>query len=184
MAEYDLGVGEFVNIAESILNFMKYENLSMDDISYITVKDVGKYYTKGIYYTDYEKDESGRKEYLVKDIQKFFSSAERCQNNADFAIPFCIYFKDETRFIYEPDSDFYGMNICIISKPHPPVETKEIGNSMIRDDWYELVLDDLKMKSDHDELLKNAFSRGFIKDLIKEYLITDYKGFKEEDFPE
>ncbi len=175
MTVYDLGVGEFKNVTERILKFMEDENLSMEDISHITVKNPGKYYT------NYEDE---RKEYLVTDIQKFFSSAERCQTSADFAIPFCIYFKDGSRFIYEPDDYFYEMDICIIPKASSPTETKEIGNSMIRDDWYDLVLNNLKMKADRDELLKNAFSRGFIKDLIKEYLITDYKGFKEEDFPE
>lgn len=175
MTVYDLGIGEFKNVTERILKFMEDENLSMEDISHITVKDSGEYYT------NYESE---RKEYLVADIQKFFSSAERCQTSADFAIPFCIYFKDGSRFIYEPDDDFYEMNICIIPKAYYPKETKELGSSMIRDDWYDLVLNNLKMKADRDDLLKNAFSRGFIKDLIKEYLITDFKRFKEEDFPE
>lgn len=175
MNVHDLGIGEFKNVSESIHEFMKLEKLSMSDISYITVKDVGEYYTI---------DSDTRKEYLVSDIQKFFSSAERCQNSPDFAIPFCIYFKDGTRFIYEPDDDYYEMSMVIIPKPYPPTETKKPGNAMIRDDWYDIVINNLKNKADRDDLLKNAFSRGFIKDLIKEYLITDFKGFKEEDFPE
>lgn len=174
----DLGIGEFKNISERIHEFMKEEKLSMDDISYITVKDVGEMYS---YYTF---DSDVGKEYLITDIQKFFSTAERCQSSPDFAIPFCIYFKDGSRFIYELNDDYYEMNIVIIPKPYPPTETRETGNAMIRDDWYDIVMNNLKEKADRDDLLKNAFSRGFIKDLIKEYLITDFKGFKEEDFPE
>lgn len=167
---------EFVNIAKIVYDAMKINDLSEEDIDFITVNFQNDYVLRA-----FDEDRSFDHEYLIENHTHFLKLLRSIPQACDDAISFTIVFRDGSRLVYEPDDEYYTNSIRFVRRIQKP-EKSINPNILLRDRTKQEIsnLIDTKIEENIPREISDPELIMQIKQEIRRNVLSELK-FSEDD---